>query len=179
MRKGYCWFLQTSWRQNSLFLQLCMWVMSQCSYKPPTGQMLFSVLQLLISIWMEKCFTLKGESLQNGLPIHFRLRQHSKSWNTKGKVKESEPIWSQICSSLLNWVKSFINYITMCQEIDSCLSNLLLLTTQLARWCSLHFTDEETEAQSGWMPCSSPCSWKSDETWFMWLQSLFSKEFLF
>lgn len=76
-----------------------------------------------------------------GFPVHFRLRQHSKSWNTKSKVKETEPIWSQICSSLLHWVKSIIYYITMCQEIDSCLSYLLLLTTQPARWCSPHFTD--------------------------------------
>ena len=29
--------------------------------------MLFSVLQLFISIWMEKCYTFKGQSLDSGL----------------------------------------------------------------------------------------------------------------
>ena len=34
--------------------------------------MLFSVLQLFISVWMEKCYTLKGQSLKNGLSYIFR-----------------------------------------------------------------------------------------------------------
>ena len=36
------------------------------SYKSPIRQMLFTVLQLFISIWMGKCYTFKGQSLENG-----------------------------------------------------------------------------------------------------------------
>ena len=34
--------------------------------------MLFSVLQLFISIWMEECYTFKGQSLQTGLSCIFQ-----------------------------------------------------------------------------------------------------------
>ena len=71
--EGCGWLLQTSWCQNPLFLHLSMQVRSWCSCKPPTRQTLFSVQQLFISIWMEKCYTFKGQSLENGFPIYFRL----------------------------------------------------------------------------------------------------------
>ena len=35
-------------------------------------QILFSVLQLFISMGMEKCHTFKGQSLENGLPCIFQ-----------------------------------------------------------------------------------------------------------
>ena len=68
--------------------------------------MLFSVLQLFISIRMEKCYSLKGQSLENGLFCIFQaianiLNSKQKQQNTKVKVKEIDLIWSQICSSLL------------------------------------------------------------------------------
>ena len=53
VREGHGWWLQSSWCRNPLFLQLSMWVRSWCSCKPPRRQMLFSVLQLFISIWMD------------------------------------------------------------------------------------------------------------------------------
>ena len=72
--EGRGWLLQTSWcRWNPLFLHPPTQVRSWCSCKPPTRQMLFSVLQLFISIWMEKCYAFKGQSLENGFPIYFRL----------------------------------------------------------------------------------------------------------
>ena len=43
------------------------------SCKPPTTHMSFSVLQQFTSIGMEKCYTFKGQSLENGLPVYFRL----------------------------------------------------------------------------------------------------------
>ena len=57
---------------------------SRCFCKPPTRHTLFFVLQLFISIWMEKCYTLEGQSLENGLSctfhatgnILFFLRRH-------------------------------------------------------------------------------------------------------
>lgn len=45
--------------QTPLFLYLSM--------HPPTRQMLFSLLQLFISVWMEKCSAFKGQSLERGL----------------------------------------------------------------------------------------------------------------
>ena len=39
---------------------------SQCYCKPLIRQTLFSVMQLFISVWMERCYTLEGQSLGNG-----------------------------------------------------------------------------------------------------------------
>ena len=49
-----------------------MWAWSWCSCEPSTRETLFCVLQLLISVWMEKCHTLKGQSLENGLSCIFQ-----------------------------------------------------------------------------------------------------------
>ena len=54
--------LQTSWYQNPLVLHTSTNVLSPCSCKPPTRQLLLSVLQLFISIWMENCYTIKGKA---------------------------------------------------------------------------------------------------------------------
>ena len=61
-------------------------------------QVLFSVLQLL-SLWMGKCYAFKGQGLENGLSCIFQAVE--KAQNIKVKVKETDLIWSQICSSLL------------------------------------------------------------------------------
>ena len=54
---------------------------------------------------MEKCYTLKGQSLQNGLSCMFQaigniLNSKQKQQNTKVRVKETDPVWSQTCSFL-------------------------------------------------------------------------------
>ena len=36
--------------------------------------MLFSVLQRFISVWMEECYTLKDQSLENGVSCIFQAR---------------------------------------------------------------------------------------------------------
>ena len=99
--RGRLW--QNSWCLNPLFLQLFMQVRSQCSCKPPTRQMLFPVLQLCISLGMEKCYTLKGHSLENELSCIFQARGNileakAIGIDTKVKVKDTALIWSQICS---------------------------------------------------------------------------------
>ena len=53
-----------------------------------------------------KVYTFKDQSLENGLSCIFQgigniLNLWQKQQNTKIKVKETELIWSQICSSLL------------------------------------------------------------------------------
>ena len=68
--------------------------------------MLFPVLQLFISIWMEKGYAFKGQSLKFGLSCIFQAignipNLQQKPYNTKAKVKERDPIWRQICFSLL------------------------------------------------------------------------------
>ena len=58
---------------------------------------------------MEKCYTFKGQHLENGLSCVFQaisniilvINLQQKQYNTKVKVKEIDPIWSQICPSLL------------------------------------------------------------------------------
>ena len=55
---------------------------------------------------MEKCYTLEAQSLENGLfciiqAIGNILNLYQKQENTKVKVKETDPIWSKIYSSLL------------------------------------------------------------------------------
>ena len=72
-RRGYDWLSQTSLCQNSLFLQLYMSAWTQYTYKSPRRQILFSVLQLFISIWMGNCYTFKGQSLEKGYTVYFRL----------------------------------------------------------------------------------------------------------
>ena len=52
---------------NPLFLQLSTLVRSRYSYKPPTRKMLFSLLKIFISIWMEKSYTFKDQSLEHRL----------------------------------------------------------------------------------------------------------------
>lgn len=43
-------------------------------YKSPAGEMLFSILQLFLSIWMERCHAFKGQSLENRLSCIFQAR---------------------------------------------------------------------------------------------------------
>ena len=58
---------------ESFTVQLSMGAMSLFSSKPPTGQVLFSVFQLFIFIGREKCYTFKGQSLENGLFCPFEV----------------------------------------------------------------------------------------------------------
>ena len=58
---------------ESFTVQLSMGAMSWFYSKPPTGQVLFSVLQLFIFIGREKCYTFKGQSLENGLSCPFEV----------------------------------------------------------------------------------------------------------
>lgn len=79
----------------------------QRSCKPPTRQTLLFVLKLCISIWMENCCTCKGQNPENELSCILDYRQHckcvAKARDYKVKVKERDLIWSQVCSSLLQW----------------------------------------------------------------------------
>ena len=50
------------------------WVRAPCSCKPPMGQMLWSVLQLFISLGVEHCYTLKVKSLEDVLLCIFQAR---------------------------------------------------------------------------------------------------------
>ena len=59
--------LQTFWWQNLLCLLLSSQVWSHYSSKPPTRQRLCPVLQPSVSTVMEKQYTFKGQSLENGL----------------------------------------------------------------------------------------------------------------
>ena len=70
VRQGCDWLVQTSWRQNPLFLQLSAQVRSLCSCKPPVKQMLFSVLQLFISLYE---WIFKDQSPENDCHVYFRL----------------------------------------------------------------------------------------------------------
>ena len=45
--------------------------------------MLFSVLQLFISIQMENCYTLKSQSLENGLSCIFQVIGNILNWKQK------------------------------------------------------------------------------------------------
>ena len=47
--------------------------------------MLFSVLQLFISVLMEKWYTFKGQSLENGLACIFQAKAE-KSWCSKRRI---------------------------------------------------------------------------------------------
>lgn len=62
---------------------------------------------------MGKCFTLKGRSLENGLLCVFRaignsllkmyganVTKHGQP-RTRVRAKETDPLWSQVCSPLL------------------------------------------------------------------------------
>ena len=51
---------------------------------------------------MEKCYPFKGQSLENGLSCLFQALGHTLKANTKEYkgLRETDPIWSQIPSSL-------------------------------------------------------------------------------
>ena len=78
--RGCGWLLQTSWCRN-----------------PATKQLLFSVLQLFMSMRMGKCYTFKGQSLENGLYYVFQgignillqrvQNQHGKAQTTEHRVR--------------------------------------------------------------------------------------------
>ena len=56
---------------------------------------------------MESCYPFKGQSLENGLSYMFQaigsiLNTKAKQQKTKVKAKETDPIWTQICSSRLH-----------------------------------------------------------------------------
>ena len=59
--------------QESFVLAAIQQVWSQCPYKPLTRQLLFSVLQLFISIRMEECYTFKVRVLRMDSHDYFRL----------------------------------------------------------------------------------------------------------
>ena len=132
---GDGWLLQISWHQNPLFLQLFMWVKSKSSHKPPTGQMLFSVLQLSLALWMEACYTFKDQSLEKGISCIFwvvgsNLLQRCRAivteyrrQNTKVRAKGIDSIWSQVCSSLLQFLLA--NSATTGEDFDSFVGGLL------------------------------------------------------
>ena len=71
VREGHGQFLQTSWCQDPLSLQLSTEVRSECSCKPSIKQMLFSILQCFVSI--RKDF-LRIKALRIGYPIYFMLQ---------------------------------------------------------------------------------------------------------
>ena len=102
-QRGCGWLLQTSWWRSLLFLQLSRQVWSQCSYKPSTRQKLSSVLHLLISIRMEKCYTFKDQSLENGLFCIFQAIGNILLTCSKSRQIQrlKDPLWSQIFSPLL------------------------------------------------------------------------------
>ena len=57
---------------------------------------------------MEKCYTFEGQSLENGLSYLYQatgniFNLQQKQQNTEVKVRETDLIWSQICSSLLHY----------------------------------------------------------------------------
>ena len=106
------WSLQTSWFFNPLFLQLSAWI---CSHNLPTRQLLLSVLQLFISIWMEKCYILlkpARQSIEKELVCLFQaarsiLLQMFRASKTRHRQQSAEgtaagtgPVCSQACSSL-------------------------------------------------------------------------------
>ena len=91
------------WESFVLAAVQVRWVTMSCI--PPTRQILFSVLQLFIFIWMDLCYTFKGQRLANGLSCIFQAIGNipnlwHKQYNAK-IIKETDLIWSQICSSLL------------------------------------------------------------------------------
>ena len=105
-----------------------MYVWVQCSCKPSTRQIVLSVLQCFISIWMKKRYTFKGQSLENGLSCLFQaignsLHLQQKQQTTKAKVKETDPIWSQICPSLLQYYIDWTVFLQP-QLCDTCFNPL-------------------------------------------------------
>ena len=105
-----------------------------CSCKPPTRQVLFSILQLFISIWVGKCHTLQGQSLEKACSVCFGLQatffykkckdsttKHRKQ-STKLKVKGRDLIPSQICSSMLRYKR---------QDVTVSFFSMLLLSSRL------------------------------------------------
>ena len=69
----------------------------RCSCKLQTKQMLLSVVQLFISLRMEKCYTLKGQSLETRLSCIFQaIGNILNSKKTKINMKETDLIGSQI-----------------------------------------------------------------------------------
>lgn len=82
--------------------------------------MLFFVLQLFISMWMEKCYTVKDESLENGLSCLFQamgIILIAKAIEYKGERKRNRWAMSQIASSLLQAYLSILLTIA-CRNID-------------------------------------------------------------
>lgn len=89
---------------------------SRCPCKPSTGQVLFSALQLFISIWKESVVLLKVQLGRKNSDIAIvcisgysllLTRQkcggsmaNYKQQNTKVRAEGTDPIWSPACSSL-------------------------------------------------------------------------------
>ena len=83
------------WGRNPMFLQLSRQVQSQCSYKPPTKQLLFSVLRLFVFILMEKYYTFKNQILGNGFSLILQdidsiLLQRCRASMTKQRQQNTE-----------------------------------------------------------------------------------------
>ena len=67
VREGLRWFFQTSQCRNPLFLELSTQVMSQYSWNHQYDKSYSLFCNFFFSIWVEKCYILKGQSLENGL----------------------------------------------------------------------------------------------------------------
>ena len=73
--------------------------------------MLFSAVQLFNLYTNGKYFIFNGQSIENGLSCIFQvvgnillvISLQQKRYNTKVNIEETDPIWSQIYSSLLQY----------------------------------------------------------------------------
>ena len=73
--------------------------------------MLFSAVQLFNLYTNGKYFIFNGQSIENGLSCIFQvvgnillvISLQQKQYNTKVNIEETDPIWSQIYSSLLQY----------------------------------------------------------------------------
>ena len=81
--EGCGWLLQISWSESFVLAAVPTDQVKTCSYKPPTRQM-FSLLQLFISVWMEKCYTVKGHSLEKERVCIFQPRGNIPICSKKG-----------------------------------------------------------------------------------------------
>ena len=115
LKRGGGWLVITNFLVQESFVFTAIRVCQvRCSYKPPTRQMLFSVLQLFISM----NGTLEGQSPEDRLYCIFHaigniILQRCRASMTKHRqqspkvrVKETYPTWGQICCSLLQFLFS-------------------------------------------------------------------------
>ena len=87
------------------------------SYKSPIRQMLFTVLQLFIFIWMGKCYTFKGQSLENG-KISWEIYSFTKgaelAWlNSGNRAQRLEPT---------EYIQHGVRFVALCYMMRAQLS---------------------------------------------------------